>query len=87
MPRDGSDALSIRSVSRSATSSNPSDASSPDRVAGTGVELGGARRFLGCHTPIFALDNLAAGLEDRLRDAKRLALLGLSVAAVRCCLS
>jgi hypothetical protein len=40
------------------------------------------RRFLGRHTPIFALDNLAARLEDRLRDAKRLALLGLSAAAI-----
>ncbi len=40
------------------------------------------RRFLGRHTPIFALDSLTAGLEDRLRDAKRLALLGLSAAAV-----
>jgi len=41
------------------------------------------RRFLGRHAPIFALDNLAEGLEDRLRDAKRLALLGLGAAAVR----
>jgi len=40
------------------------------------------RRFVGRHSPIFALDNLAEGLEDRLRDAKRLALLGLSAAAV-----
>ena len=40
------------------------------------------RRFLGRHTPIFALDNLTAGLEDRLRDAKRLALLTLGAAAV-----
>ncbi len=40
------------------------------------------RRFVGRHTPIFALDNLAEGLEDRLRDAKRLALLGLGAAAV-----
>lgn len=40
------------------------------------------RRFLGRHTPIFALDNLTAGLGDRLRDAKRLALLGLGAAAV-----
>ena len=40
------------------------------------------RRFLGRHTPIFALDNLVAGFEDRLQDAKRLALLGLGAAAV-----
>jgi len=40
------------------------------------------RRFLGRHTPIFALDNLVAGCEDRLQDAKRLALLGLGAAAV-----
>lgn len=40
------------------------------------------RRFLGRHNLIFALDNLAEGLEDRLRDAKRLALLGLGAAAV-----
>ncbi|RQW79435.1 MAG: insulinase family protein [Geobacter sp.] len=40
------------------------------------------RRFLGRHTPLFALDNLAEGFEDRLRDAKRLALLALGAAAV-----
>jgi len=40
------------------------------------------RRSLGRHTPIFALDNLVAGFEDRLQDAKRLALLGLGAAAV-----
>lgn len=40
------------------------------------------RRFLGRHTPLFALDNLAPGLADRLHDVKRLALLGLGAAAV-----
>lgn len=39
------------------------------------------RRFLGRHALIFALNNLAAGREDRRRDAERLALLGLSAAA------
>jgi hypothetical protein len=42
------------------------------------------RRFLGRHTPIFAPDHVAAGSEDRLRDAKRLAPLDLGAATVHC---
>ncbi len=40
------------------------------------------RCFLSRHTPIFTLDNLAEGLDDRVRDAKRLVLFGLGAAAV-----
>lgn len=40
------------------------------------------RRFVGRHSPIFALDNLEESLAARMRDAKRLALFGLGAAAV-----